>query len=167
MLPMKDEDCERYERATRCGNCDKLFNPENYKVRHHCHITGDFLFACCNSCNLQLKPIRRARNTDHKKVGEKRPYQSSEEWAQEQYEKHYFLPVLFHNLKNYDAHLLIKQFHHKYTEQVTSDGILTYDDVKVIPLNGEKYLQFEIGELRFLDSFQSYRLLWTTSCPYF
>jgi len=49
MLPMKKEDCERYERATRCGNCDKLFTPENYKVRH---LTGDFLFACCNSCNL-------------------------------------------------------------------------------------------------------------------
>jgi len=87
-------------------------------------------------------------------MGEKRPYQSSEEWAQEQYEKHYFLPVLFHNLKNYDAHLLIKQFHRKYTEHVTRDGTLTYDDVKVIPLNGEKYLQFETGELRLLDSFQ-------------
>jgi len=87
-------------------------------------------------------------------VGEKRPYQSSEEWAQEQYEKHYFLPVLFHNLKNYEAHLIIKQFHRKYTQHVTRDGTLTYDDVKVIPLNGEKYLQIEIGELRFLDSFQ-------------
>jgi len=28
MLPMKEEDCERYERATRCGNCDKLFTPK-------------------------------------------------------------------------------------------------------------------------------------------
>ena len=87
-------------------------------------------------------------------MGEKRPYQSSEEWAHEQYKKHYFLPVLFQNLKNYDAHLLIKQFHRKYTEQVTRDGTLTYDDVKVIMLNGENDLQFEIGELRFLDSFQ-------------
>ena len=81
---------------------------------------------CQHSCNLQLKPIRRARTTSQKKVGEKRPYQSSEEWAHEQYKKHYFLPILFQNLKNYDAHLLIKQFHRKYTEHVTRDGTLTY-----------------------------------------
>ena len=31
MLPMKEEDCERYERATRCGNCDKLFTPNKTK----------------------------------------------------------------------------------------------------------------------------------------
>jgi len=65
-----------------------------------------------------------------------------------------FPPRPVRNLKNYDAHLLVKQFHRKYTEHVTRHGTLTYDDVKVIPLNGEKYLHFEIGELRFLDSFQ-------------
>ena len=32
---------------------------------------------------------------------------------------------------------------------------MTYeDDVTVVPLNGQKYLQFEVGKLRFLDSFQ-------------
>jgi len=31
---------------------------------------------------------------------------------------------------------------------------VTYDDVKVIPLNVERFLQFQIGNLKFLDSYQ-------------
>jgi len=35
------------------------------------------------------------------------------------------------------------------------DGKVTYgDDITVVPLNGQKYMQFEVGKLRFLDSFQ-------------
>jgi len=29
-----------------------------------------------------------------------------------------------------------------------------YGDIHVIPLNGEKYLSFRVGNLRFIDSFQ-------------
>ena len=52
MLPMNTEDSDKFERATCCGNCDKLFTVENYKVRHRCHVSGHSLFACCNDCNL-------------------------------------------------------------------------------------------------------------------
>jgi len=31
---------------------------------------------------------------------------------------------------------------------------VSFDDVEVTPKNSEKYLQFQIGNLRFLDSFQ-------------
>ena len=31
---------------------------------------------------------------------------------------------------------------------------VTYDDVKIIPQNGERFLQFQIGNIRFLDSLQ-------------
>ena len=34
------------------------------------------------------------------------------------------------------------------------DEKITYDDVKVVPISGEKYLQFQIGNLRLLNSFQ-------------
>jgi len=30
---------------------------------------------------------------------------------------------------------------------------MTYEDIKVIPLNGERFLQFQIGNVKFLDSF--------------
>ena len=78
-----------------------------------------------------------------------------DEWAATEYEEEYFLPVLFHNLKCYDAHFVIKHFQRKYLETTDENGKVTYeDDVTVIPLNGQKYLQFEVGKLRFLDSFQ-------------
>jgi len=40
------------------------------------------------------------------------------------------------------------QKEHKETEKVT------FDDIKIIPQNGERFLQFQIGNVKFLDSFQ-------------
>lgn len=53
------------------------------------------------------------------------------------------IPVYFHNLKNYDSHLLM-------------EGIGKIKDVPitVIPRNMEQYVSFSLGKLRFLDSFQ-------------
>ena len=99
-------------------------------IRHHCHITGQYLFPACNNCNLQLKP---QKCTDNK----------------------YFLPIIFHNLTNFDAHFVIKFFDKQYTSQRSNkNGKISYDDVKIIPLNAERFLQFQIGNLKFLDSFQ-------------
>ena len=40
-------------------------------------------------------------------------------------------------------------------DMTDKDGKVTYgDDITVVPLNGQKYMQFEVGKLRFLDSFQ-------------
>ena len=39
-------------------------------------------------------------------------------------------------------------------ERRNKDNKVFYDDVKVTPLNSEKYLQFQIGNLQFIDSFQ-------------
>jgi len=36
----------------------------------------------------------------------------------------------------------------------TTDSNTAYDDIKVTLLNGEKYLSFQVGNLRFIDSFQ-------------
>ena len=64
-------------------------------------------------------------------------------------------PIIFHNLKGYDAHFVIKHFQQKYAECINpKKGNVTIDDVNVIPLNGQKYLMFEVSRLRFLDSFQ-------------
>jgi len=42
----------------------------------------------------------------------------------------------------------------------------TYGDIQVTPLNSEKYLYFQVGNLRFIDSFQFFPLNWKTSCRY-
>jgi len=60
MLPFTAEQKAEFEAATICGNCEKPFTDDSHKVRHHCHISGEFLFPCCNNCNLQLKRIARS-----------------------------------------------------------------------------------------------------------
>jgi len=143
ITPLSPQELAQYKASTVCANCNETFTHQNYKVRHHCHLTGDFLFAACNNCNLQLKPKKY-------KVA-KRHGAAADEDAQTH---DYFLPIVFHNLKNYDAHFVIKHFQKRYFEHVGKNEKVTYDDVKVIPLNGERFLQFQIGNLKFLDSFQ-------------
>ena len=84
------------------------------KVRDHCHFTGQFRGAAHNHCNLRYK-IDKQR---------------------------YKLPIVFHNLCGYDAHLIfqkVKQEHGK---------------INVIPNNSERYISFDVVRLKFLDSMQ-------------
>ena len=39
-------------------------------------------------------------------------------------------------------------------EKHGKDHKINYEDIKVIPLNSEKFITFQIGNLRFLDSYQ-------------
>ena len=54
-----------------------------------------------------------------------------------------FIPVIFHNLKNFDAHILCEKLG-KFKDQRLS----------CIAQNNEKYVSFSLGWLRFIDSFQ-------------
>jgi len=111
-------------------------------VRHHNHVSGEYLFPACKKCNLYLKP---------RKAGKKLTYCSD---GKKNYEENFFLPILIHNLKNYDVHFVLKHFEKKYVEHHDEDGNVSFDDVEVTPRNLEIYLQFQLGNLRFLDSFQ-------------
>jgi len=57
----------------------------------------------------------------------------------------FFIPVIAHNMKGYDEHLIIKH----YEKHPSLDMPIT-----VIPSNTEKFTAFQIGKLRFLDSLQ-------------
>ena len=61
MHPLTDTQQSDYDNATTCGECGKGFTQLNRKVRHHDQVTGDFLFASCNNCNLTLKMPNRKR----------------------------------------------------------------------------------------------------------
>ena len=103
-----------YTDATTCHICTKPLAGDD-SVRAHCHITGIYRGAAHSICNLQyrLNPIS---------------------WK---------LPVVIHNLKGYDGHLIVKALRSEYGK------------IKVITQNMENYLLLTVGQLRFLDSFQS------------
>ena len=57
--PMKlltDEQQATYDSSFICPKCNVTYCNYNRKVRHHDHVSGDFVSALCNNCNLQVKP---------------------------------------------------------------------------------------------------------------
>ena len=82
-------------------------------VRDHCHITGKYRGAAHNACNLKLRLSSKATT----------------------------IPVVFHNLRGYDSHLLIQAIS-------KVEGSIT-----CIPNNTEKYI-FSLSQLWFIESAQ-------------
>ena len=56
------------------------------------------------------------------------------------------LPIIFHNLENYDGHIIFKELNN-------FDNI----DIQVIPKSSEKYMSIIINRNVFLDSLQFYK----------
>ena len=111
-MHMTRDDWRAYKSATTCHVCQKLLDGDS--VRDHCHITGKYRGAAHNACNLKLRLNQKTTP----------------------------IPVVFHNLRGYDSHLLM---------QVISkvDG-----NISCIPNNTEKYISFSLGQLRFIDRAQ-------------
>ena len=59
-------------------------------------------------------------------------------------EDSYMIPVIFHNLNGYYSHLILQYIAREYAPT----------SIDVIPTSSEKFLGFQIGNLRFLDSLQ-------------
>ena len=77
-MRISSNDQNLFNKSTTCPRCSRTFSENVKKVRDHCHITGQYRGPLCSKCNFRLKLKRNV------------------------------LPVIFHNLKNYDVHLLIK-----------------------------------------------------------
>ena len=89
-------------------------------MRDHCHVTGKYRGSAHLICNLKLK-ISAERIK---------------------------IPVIFHNLKNYDSHFIIQKLgelieEEKEKEECDSTGQKSIS-IKVIPCNAEKYMAFYI-----------------------
>jgi hypothetical protein len=134
MKPMTLQQQISHDSATSCITCHKPFTTENHKVRHHCHVTGEYIGPACNNCNLQLKPRHASSGSDWKTHTE------------------HFIPVVLHNLKNYDSHIILKNFKRIAAEPDKKQ--VGYRDIHVIATNSERYISFEFNGLRFIDSFQ-------------
>ena len=107
-----DEVC--FESAQVCHICQQILVDDDDRVRDHCHFTGMYRGAAHNACNINY-------HIKHK------------DWK---------LPVIIHNLKGYDGHLIVRALKREFGK------------VSVIPQNIEKYLSLPVGRLKFIDSFQ-------------
>ena len=96
--------------TTTCHVCTKTLGAD--KVRDHCHVTGGYRGAVHSPWN----PMYRLTKSSGK------------------------LPVVIHNIKDYDGHLIAKA--------VKSE----FGKVEVIPQNMEKYLSLTVSKLSTLSS---------------
>ena len=112
-IKMKEADWEDFNNATHCFICGCKFKPEDKTCRDHCHFTGKYRGCAHDDCNLQFSM------------------------------RFYQIPVFLHNLKNYDAHLIIEKAH-KLADETKID---------VIAQNSERFITFGFKNLCFKDSF--------------
>ena len=115
-VPYELSDIVEYYRknATYCYLCNLGFDVEESKVVDHCHITGKVRGICHNKCNLQLR-FNKKTQID--------------------------IPIIVHNLKNYDSHIIFKSLEKKYK-------------INIIAQTDEKYISFNLNNMRFIDSYQ-------------
>lgn len=131
---------------TSCVVCTKPLNfsitdleSNDKPVMDHCHWTGKFRGFAHNSCNLQVRQKRR------------------------------FFPVVFHNFRGYDCHILLKHAHLLSLTDEEGNPV----KISCIPTTIEKYLSLSLKwksgeftprnsersislftEIRFIDSLQ-------------
>jgi hypothetical protein len=131
-IVMTQEDNASFAEAADCHVCGGPLNGD--RVRDHCHITGKYRGAAHNACNLQLRIYA------HKTK----------------------VPVVFHNLRGYDGHLLMQAIGKVDTKRPAwkKDKMGKWvqtektDAINCIPNNMEKYMTFGVGQLQFIDSLQ-------------
>jgi len=120
MKPLTLEEQNQYKYARNCYICKEQLprgwtdDKTQIKVRDHDHLTRLYRGPAHSICNLQLR-------IDPKRVR---------------------IPVILHNLKGYDSHIIISAIEQHH------------GNVSCIPSNSEKYISFNIEDVVFIDSLQ-------------
>ena len=151
---MSEEEEKEFNEAEECHICDKKYKEGEKGVRDHCHITGKYRGSAHNECNLKFKV-----SADDLKI-----------------------QVVFHNLRGYDGHLIVKEIGGILKEENKKIDLENIEIVReneelyknstkdeyeqnkkkkkrklnigIIPKNIEQYLTFSIGNVSFIDSAQ-------------
>jgi len=121
-LVMNAETEKQFQNASNCYVCQKPFINEMTKVRDHDHLGVNTDSESQNYSNYRGAACQKCNLCLQNPP---------------------FIPVYFHNLRNFDGHLLL-----------TTAGKYKDRKLSCIPNNMEKYISFSVGKLRFLDSYQ-------------
>ena len=136
LIMSKEAECH-FAKQTHCYVCNKKFTNETGKTRDHAHLnvsepddsTRDYASPHDFSSQINSSFTNyRGASCNRCNLMMRPPS---------------FVPVIFHNLKGYDSHLLLSEA-----------TVLGDKKIQVIASSMEKYTSFSIGNLRFLDSFQ-------------
>ena len=117
---MTEDDKTDFDTATKCFVCGKGFQEGDKKVRDHCHFTGKYRGCAHDDCNLAFSM------------------------------RYYKIPVFLHNLKHYDAHLIINKAH-----ELSKNA-----KIDCIAQNCEKFITFGFKTFVSRTVLASYRLRW-------
>ena len=159
-LQMNDEAEKQFQEATHCHICGLPFKGgflpqwkdvanDSKKVRDHDHFKKvryggtNYRGAAHAWCNLQFHVGFRIIEKDEEKEMAADEVMESQGESFRISSRQYTIPVVFHNLKGYDGHIIIRA--------IKSHNV---DDIFCIPQDGEKFLSFSFNRLRFIDSLQ-------------
>ena len=112
--------------------CNAKYDKDNIKVRHHNHITGEFINPCCNNCNLQFKIKKFVPVYIHNLKG---------------YDSHFLVPALNNYGYRNDEEDLISAIPNTEEKYISFSKEIQVDEYE--KKNEIKPVKFEI---RFLDS---------------
>ena len=128
-LKMTDEDMDDFKRSNKCYICNGKYVEGEKPMKDHCRITGNYLGSAHDAICSKLR-----MNPDKIRI-----------------------PVIFHNLRRYDTHLIMQQIGKiaKDKSYVDKNGERKNLKINAIPNNMERYMAFMLGNnLTFIDSFQ-------------
>ncbi|XP_046585666.1 uncharacterized protein LOC124292570 [Haliotis rubra] len=130
-----------FQMADTCHVCQEPFDSESVKVHDHDHMVerNNYRGAAHKDCNLQLK----FKKSKKEKRGKKGDQGRNKAGNKERKGPDCVIPIIFHNLRGYDSHHLIKHLDKSVNQQLSC-----------LANNMEKYISFSIGNLRFIDSLQ-------------
>ena len=135
-----DEQASAFPTELNCHICGDVLDDD--RVRDHDHLTGAYRGAAHNQCNLAYHFAHRLGRGEAAATAPAPAAQTNAAGKVPQ-NMQYIVPIVFHNLRGYDGHLLMSGF-----------GRYKKRRIKCIPNNTERYLSVSLGCLRFIDSYQ-------------
>lgn len=115
------------------------------KMKEIIPLNESGMYVNSNRCHICRKTFLQGeiRVRDHNHYGSGEFRGMAHQWCNLNYRATYFIPVVIHNSKNYDSHLILKELPMDYAKRI-----------EIIPSTMEKFTMFSLDEIRFIDSYQ-------------